>query len=107
MAGVSAPTARRCLQGAALFIIGLGMLASGVAFKETMIGSFHTSVFGFVVMFGGVRYAITGPRLSGRMHRGTGAGASRQRQNCWGRGSFTSQRRTKNELRLSLALSRR
>ncbi len=48
--GFRAPTARRRLQGAALFIIGLGMLVSGVAFKETMIGSFPIlSVFGFVV----------------------------------------------------------
>ncbi|EUA27962.1 hypothetical protein I552_0220 [Mycobacterium xenopi 3993] len=61
-AGLRAPTARRRLQGAALFVIGLGMLVSGVAFKATMIGSFPIlSVFGFVVMFGGVVYAITGP----------------------------------------------
>lgn len=46
--GFRAPTARRRLQGAALFIIGLGMLVSGVAFKETMIGSFPIlSVFRF------------------------------------------------------------
>lgn len=86
--GFRAPTARRRLQGAALFIIGLGMLVSGVAFKETMIGSFPIlSVFGFVVMFGGVVYAITGPRLSGRMDRG----ASRQRRTKGAGGSFTSR----------------
>ncbi|ORV12646.1 DUF3040 domain-containing protein [Mycobacterium celatum] len=63
--GLRAPTARRRLQGAALFVIGLGMLVSGVAFKATMIGNFPVlSVLGFLVMFGGVVYAITGPRLS-------------------------------------------
>lgn len=91
--GFRAPTARRRLQGAALFIIGLGMLVSGVAFKETMIGSFPIlSVFGFVVMFGGVVYAITGPRLSGRMDRGgSAAGASAPASYQGGRGSFTSR----------------
>lgn len=91
--GFRAPTARRRLQGAALFIIGLGMLVSGVAFKETMIGSFPIlSVFGFVVMFGGVVYAITGPRLSGRMDRGgSAAGASRQRRTKGAGSSFTSR----------------
>jgi hypothetical protein len=64
--GFRAPTARRRLQGVALFVIGLAMLVSGVAFKATMIGNFPIlSVFGFIVMFGGVIFAITGPRLSG------------------------------------------
>jgi Protein of unknown function (DUF3040) len=64
--GFRAPTARRRLQGVALFVVGLGMLVSGVAFKATMIGSFPVlSVFGFIVMFGGVVFAITGPRVAG------------------------------------------
>ena len=59
-----APSARRRLQGAALFVIGLAMLVCGVAFKATMIGSFPIlSVIGFLVMFGGVIFAITGPRV--------------------------------------------
>ena len=62
--GFRAPTARRRLQGAALFVIGLAMLVSGVAFKATMIGNFPIlSVFGFIVMFGGVVFAITGPAV--------------------------------------------
>ena len=62
-----APSARRRLQGAALFVIGLAMLVCGVAFRATMIGSFPIlSVFGFLVMFGGVVFAITGPRVSRR-----------------------------------------
>lgn len=92
--GFRAPTARRRLQGIALFVVGLGMLVSGVAFKATMIGTFPIlSVFGFVVMFGGVVYAITGPRLSGRPERSgptSGPGAGRQRRKGAG-GSFTSR----------------
>jgi hypothetical protein len=57
-----------------------------------MIGSFPIlSVFGFIVMFGGVVYAITGPRLSGRPDRSVSApGSARQRRNKGG-GSFTSR----------------
>jgi Protein of unknown function (DUF3040) len=85
-----APTTRRRIQGAALFVIGLAMLVSGVAFKATMIGSFPIlSVFGFLVMFGGVVFAITGPRRS----KGTGGAApgSRQRRAKGAGGSFTSR----------------
>src|SRR6478672_11250619 len=68
-----APSARRRLQGVALFVIGLAMLVSGVAFKATMIGSFPIlSVIGFVVMFGGVIFAITGPRVAGGRDRAAG-----------------------------------
>jgi hypothetical protein len=90
--GLRAPTARRRLQGVALFVIGLAMLVSGVAFKTMWIGSFPVlSVFGFLVMFGGVVFAITGPRLSGRVdHPGSAAGPSRQRRSK-GSGSFTSR----------------
>jgi hypothetical protein len=87
--GLRAPTARRRLQGAALFVIGLGMLVSGVAFKATMIGTFPVlSVVGFVFMFGGVVFAITGPRLTGR--RDTGQ-RPRQRRSKGAGGSFTSR----------------
>ncbi|ETZ98623.1 hypothetical protein I546_6844 [Mycobacterium kansasii 732] len=91
--GFRAPTARRRLQGAALFVIGLAMLVSGVALKATMIGSFPIlSVFGFVVMFGGVVYAITGPRLPGRLdHSRQASGGSRQRRSKGAGGSFTSR----------------
>lgn len=91
--GFRAPTARRRLQGVALFVVGLGMLVAGVAFKATMIGSFPIlSVFGFVVMFGGVVFAITGPRVPGRADRsGPTPGGSRQRRAKGGGGSFTSR----------------
>jgi len=90
--GLRAPTARRRLQGAALFVIGLGMLVSGVAFRATMIGNFPVlSVIGFIVMFAGVVFAITGPRLSGKTDQSRSApGSSRQRRNKGG-GSFTSR----------------
>ena len=78
--GLRAPSARRRLQGAALFVIGLAMLVSGVAFKATMIGSFPIlSVFGFVVMFGGVVFAITGPRVAGGRDRSGSMKARRGR----------------------------
>jgi hypothetical protein len=91
--GLRAPSARRRLQGAALFVVGLAMLVCGVAFKATMIGSFPIlSVFGFLVMFGGVVFAITGPRLSGRSgHSGAMPGSQRQRRGKGGGGSFTSR----------------
>ncbi|OBG87251.1 hypothetical protein A5733_12665 [Mycobacterium sp. NS-7484] len=88
-----APSARRRLQGALLFIVGLALLVIGVAVKATMIGGFPAlSVVGFVVMFGGVVFAITGPRVTGgrdRAVQGSG-GAPRQRRQRGG-GSFTAR----------------
>ena len=89
-----APSARRRLQGAALFVIGLAMLVCGVAFKATMIGSFPIlSVFGFLVMFGGVIFAITGPPVAGGRDRGGSSepGAARQKRSKGSGGSFTSR----------------
>jgi Protein of unknown function (DUF3040) len=88
-----APSARRRLQGVALFVIGLAMLVSGVAFKATMIGSFPIlSVIGFVVMFGGVIFAITGPRVAkGRDRKGSEPGPQRQKRGKGSGGSFTSR----------------
>jgi hypothetical protein len=65
--GLRAPTARRRLEGAALFLIGLVLLVSGIALKATWAGPFPIlSVLGFLVMFGGVVFAITGPRLAAK-----------------------------------------
>lgn len=92
--GLRAPSARRRLQGAALFVVGLAMLVCGVAFKATMIGSFPIlSVFGFLVMFGGVVYAITGNRVKGRRD-GSGTeqgGGPRPKKAKGSGGSFTSR----------------
>ncbi|MBB3603499.1 hypothetical protein FHT40_003160 [Mycolicibacterium sp. BK556] len=89
-----APSTRRRLQGAGLFVIGLAMLVAGVAFKATMIGSFPIlSVVGFVVMFGGVVFAITGPRVAGGRDKSgpSPSSGSRQRKAKGGGGSFTSR----------------
>ena len=89
-----APSTRRRLQGAGLFVIGLAMLVSGVAFKATMIGSFPIlSVLGFLVMFAGVVFAITGPRVVGGRDGGVSGpspAGSRPRR-VKGAGSFTSR----------------
>jgi cytochrome c biogenesis protein CcdA len=86
-----APSARRRLQGALLFILGLAMLVVGVAVKATMIGGFPIlSVLGFVVMFAGVVFAITGPRVTGGRDRSAAApGTPRQRRQRGG--SFTNR----------------
>lgn len=93
------PSTRRRLQGAGLFILGLAMLVSGVAIKATMIGGFPVlSVLGFIVMFGGVVFAITGQRGHGAVETGGpaargGAGGARQPRRGKGGagGSFTNR----------------
>src|ERR1700722_16868400 len=90
--GLRAPTARRRLQGAGLFVLGLAMLVSGVAFKATMIGTFPAlSVVGFIVMFGGVVFAITGPRLAGRGERSGSSAAARKHRNKGAGGLVTTR----------------
>ncbi len=91
-----APSARRRLQGAGLFVVGLALLVAGVAFKSTMVGSFPIlSVVGFVVMFGGVVFAVTGPRAADGLNTtARTATAPRQRRAKGARGvggSFTSR----------------
>ncbi|KUH83945.1 MULTISPECIES: DUF3040 domain-containing protein [unclassified Mycobacterium] len=88
-----APSTRRRLQGAALFVIGLAMLVSGVAFPATQISGFPVlSVLGFIVMFGGVVYAITGPRVPGGRDRSAPEpGAPRQKRSKGSGGSFASR----------------
>jgi Protein of unknown function (DUF3040) len=91
-----APSTRRRLQGAALFVIGLAMLVAGIAIPATRIGDFAIlSVIGFIVMFGGVVFAITGPRVAGGKDRSTDElGAARQKRAKGAKGSggsFTSR----------------
>jgi hypothetical protein len=88
--GLRAPTTRRRLQGAALFVIGLGMLVAGVPFYATVNPGFLIlSVIGFVVMFGGVVFAITGPRVSGGRGQ-SGSSAPQPGRQRRGKGSGTS-----------------
>jgi hypothetical protein len=57
-----------------------------------MIGNFPVlSVVGFVVMFGGVVFAITGPRLAGKGERPGPSAGARQRRGKGSGGSFTSR----------------
>jgi hypothetical protein len=88
-----APSARRRLQGASLFVIGLAMLVSGIAFRATWIGGLPIlSVVGFVIMFGGVVYAITGPRVAGGKDRpGSESSGPRQKKSKGSGGSFTNR----------------
>ncbi|MFV0495217.1 DUF3040 domain-containing protein [Mycobacterium sp.] len=91
--GMRTQSARRRLQGAALFVGGLGLLVCGVALKGAWIAGFPVlSVVGFIVMFAGVVFAVTGQRLPG----GSGSGGSapempRQRRSRGSGGSFTSR----------------
>lgn len=88
------PSTRRRLQGAGLFILGLAMLVAGVAIKATMVAGFPVlSVLGFLVMFAGVVFAVTGPPVHGGRDRG-GLQASRnqpRRGKGAAGGSFTSR----------------
>jgi hypothetical protein len=89
-----APSARRRLQGVALFVVGLAMLVCGVAIKATMIGTFPIlSVIGFIVMFGGVVFAITGPRKAGSAEKSapSSGSANRAKRGKSAGGSFTSR----------------
>ncbi|ADT98956.1 MULTISPECIES: DUF3040 domain-containing protein [Mycolicibacterium] len=87
-----APSTRRRLQGVALFVLGLAMLVAGVAWNATWIGSLPVlSVIGFIVMFGGVIFAITGPRVSKGERVPNDLAAQRQKRAKGSGGSFTSR----------------
>ena len=87
-----APSTRRRLQGVGLLLLGLAMLVAGVAIKATMVGGFPVlSVLGFMVMFAGVVFAVTGPPARGARERGEAPGVSRQRRGKGAGGSFSSR----------------
>lgn len=86
------PSTRRRLQGVGLFVVGLAMLVAGVAFKATMVAGFPAlSVLGFVVMFLGVVFAISGPPATGARDRNEAPGRNRARRGGAGGGSFTNR----------------
>ena len=93
-AGLRAPSARRRVQGAGLFILGLALLIAGVAVKATMVAGFPVlSVLGFVMMFAGVVFAVTGPPAPGGRDQGgrDQVGQPRVRRARGAGGSFTSR----------------
>lgn len=86
------PSTRRRLQGVGLFVLGLAMLVGGVAVKATMVGGFPAlSVLGFVVMFAGVVFAVTGPPARGAWDRTNAPGRARTRRGGSASGSFTTR----------------
>ena len=88
-----APSARRRVQGALLFAVGLALLVVGVAVNSLWLGGFPVvSVVGFVAMFAGVVLAVKGPRVPGSRDRSAPASgmAPRQRRQRGG-GSFTTR----------------
>lgn len=90
--GLRAPTARRRLQGAVLFVVGLALLVVGVVFKATWLGELPIlSVFGFLIMFGGVVFAITGSRTARGPAGAAPASSSSGQKRDKGNNSFASR----------------
>ncbi|MEO6793631.1 MAG: DUF3040 domain-containing protein [Mycobacterium sp.] len=87
------PTTRRRVQGMALFVVGLLMLVSGIPFYATTanLGFLILSVLGFVVMFGGVVFAITGNHAAAVRDGVLKAGGSTQSRVKGGSGTFASR----------------
>ncbi|GFG69827.1 DUF3040 domain-containing protein [Mycolicibacter senuensis] len=86
------PTTRRRVQGMALFLTGLVMLVSGIPFYSTVNPGFLIlSVVGFVVMFGGVVFAITGNHAAAAGDGVTKTGGNQQRRVKGGSGTFASR----------------
>ncbi|ORV46916.1 hypothetical protein AWC02_00640 [Mycolicibacter engbaekii] len=75
------PTTRRRVQGMALFVIGLVLLVSGIPIYATTVnpGFLILSVLGFVVMFGGVVFAITGNHAAPGLDTAKAGGAAQRR----------------------------
>jgi hypothetical protein len=86
-----APSTRRRIQGAGLFVVGLAMLVAGVAFKPLWLSQLPVfSVLGFIIMFAGAIFAVTGPRVSGKDRPAPVGGINRPKK-VRGGGSFTSR----------------
>ena len=86
------PTTRRRLQGMALFVTGLVMLVSGIPFYATVNPGFLIlSVLGFVVMFGGAVFAVTGNQVAAGHGGASKQSGAPQRRPKGGNGSFASR----------------
>ena len=86
-----APSARRRLKGAGLFLVGLAMLIAGVPFYSQNHAFLIVSVIGFVVMFAGVVVATTGPRAGAKDKANPPSGGPRAKRPKGSGGSFTSR----------------
>jgi hypothetical protein len=86
-----APSARRRLQGAGLFVLGLALLVLGVAFRILWVNQLPIlSVIGFVIMFAGAVFAVTGPRVLAKEKSASSGGSGRSKR-ARNSGSFTSR----------------
>ena len=85
-----APSARRRLKGAGLFVAGLAMLIAGVPFYSQNHLFLILSVIGFVAMFAGAVIAVTGPRVPTAGKGSPPPGGARAKKPRAG-GSFTSR----------------
>ena len=87
------PSTRRRLQGTALFVTGLVMLVAGIPFYQTYHGFLVLSIVGFVVMFAGVVFGLTGPSGSAGHPpvRPVGGPSAAQRRHRGAGGSFSSR----------------
>ena len=89
--GLRAPSARRRLKGAGLFVVGLAMLIAGVPFYSQNHLFLIVSVIGFVVMFAGAVVATTG-RVVAENEKVNSAGAGSRAKKPRGSGaSFTDR----------------
>ncbi|OBI03219.1 hypothetical protein AWC18_15245 [Mycolicibacter nonchromogenicus] len=87
------PTTRRRVQGMTLFVVGLVLLVSGIPFYATTVNPAFLilSVLGFVVMFGGAVFAVTGNHAAAGRDGAARAGGSAQRRVKGGGGTFASR----------------
>ena len=86
-----APSTRRRLKGAGLFVVGLAMLIAGVPFYSQSHAFLIVSVIGFIVMFAGVVVATTGHRVGGKDKANPPSGGPRGKKPKGAGGSFTSR----------------
>ncbi len=90
-ATLRAPSTKRRIKGAALFIVGLTLLIAGVPFYAQNHAFLIISVIGFIAMFAGVVVATTGPRTSGKGKSGPMPAGARAKKPKSAGSSFTSR----------------